>query len=120
MKAFPHQNSNFSYTCRACGFKFTSDKNLQKISLFGSPAKIEGHTIDSQKLNLKCPKCGSRDLNLDWGKCYSSSDEEKTQNISASEIQATKKQKVFVSAIEKALVVLSFFAGKITRADKVK
>lgn len=119
MKAFPHQNSTFSYTCRACGFKFTSDKNPQGISLFGSSAKIEGHTIDSKKLNIKCPKCGSRDLNLDWGKCYSSSGDEKPQNISASEISDTKKQKVFVSAIEKALGALSFFAGKITRADKV-
>lgn len=120
MKVFPHPTSTFSYTCRSCGHKFTSDKNPQKITLFGSSAKIEGHTIEAQKLNLKCPNCGSRKLNLGWGKSYGSSDEEKAQNISDSEIPATVRQKICVSVIEKIVGVLSFFAGKITKADKVK
>lgn len=120
MTAFPHPTSTFSYTCRSCGRKFTSDKNPQKITLFGSSAKIEGHTIEPQELNLKCPNCGSRDLNLDWGKSYGSGDEEKPKNISDSKIPVTARQKIWVLGIEKIVGVLSFFAGKITKADKVK
>ncbi len=120
-KSAPHQTFGFSYTCRDCGFKFTSNKNPQKTTLFKkSNQKIENHQVDAQQLNLKCPKCGSRELNLDLRKIYASSDDEKSQDISDSEIPVTEKQKVCVSAIEKVVGALSFFAGKITRADKVK
>lgn len=42
------------------------------------------------------------------------------QNTFDSEIPVTAKQKICVSGIDKVLGALSFFAGKITRADKVK
>lgn len=120
MKPLNHQpTSTFSYTCRICGFKFTSNKNPQKISLFEkSNPKIVNHQVESQKLNLKCPNCGGRDLNIDWGKCYNSSDDEKLQNIPVSEIPVTTRQKISVSVIEKIIDILSFVVGKITKSDK--
>lgn len=120
MKFFSNPKQTFTYTCCECGHRFKSDKPPQKVSIFcKSNSKIVNHQVNTQELNLKCPSCGSHELNLDWGKAYDSSCENQENHLD-SQIPVTTKQKVCVFMIEKIIGALSFFAGKITKVDKVK
>lgn len=120
MKFFPHSNSTFSYTCRVCGFKFTSTKNPHKILLSSSSMKITEHQVEAPKLNIICPKCKSSNVIIDFGKIYNFDDGEEVKNNIDFTIPVTIKQKISVSIFGKVIDILSFAVGKITKADKVK
>lgn len=121
MKNNTNSSAVFPYLCKNCGYEFYSNKPPHKISIFPSTPKITEHQVEAPKLNIICPKCESDKVIINLGKIYSSDgSKESSENHLDSQIPVTTKQKISVSVIEKIIGALSFFAGKITKADKVK